>query len=576
MLKGKRMLLSILSAALILSPVYGSAQGKSAHQPDKPEPVKQEKPAAMVNENGNKLFDNLEKKLQEVGKQDKLPVIIQFDGSRVKGNAELALQEKVGKFSTKYKYSIIDGIAATMTREQIEKLDRIPFVKQVEYDEQVQAFMGTADYWFGTEKARTDFSVDGDGDGNPNSYSKDDMVIAVIDTGIDPNHVDLDEGKIIGWKDYVNGRTSPYDDQGHGTHVASIAAGEGEGNSNYHGVAPAAALVGVKVLDGNGSGSMSDVTAGIDWAVQNKDVYGIEVLNLSLGTSSSSDGTDSTSQAVNNAVDAGLVVTVAAGNSGPATYTVGSPAAADKALTVGAAADPGENGFFLAYFSSRGPTADDRIKPDIVAPGYNITAAQAGTTSSYVTYSGTSMATPFTAGTVALILDANPSLSPAQVKNHLYSTAHDWGPAGKDIDYGNGMLDGYEAIRSAGGFSGTGIELPNHFYEADSLPGSGYSDWYDIEVTDSSDPIAVTLIMPDWTSSWFGWSTSPDFDIYLYDPAGNVVAQSEDTKRQETISFNPSTTGTYRLEVYAYSDSGDYFFDLSAGANSLTQTADNQ
>ncbi|WP_054673398.1 S8 family serine peptidase [Calditerricola satsumensis] len=137
--------------------------------------------------------------------------------------------------------------------------------------------------------------MDGNRDGNPLSYSKNDVVVAVIDTGIDAGHVDLDGGKVIGWKDFVNNRTAPYDDNGHGTHVAGIIAGEGQADSRYKGVVPGAALVGVKVLNASGSGSMSTVTAAIDWCIQNKDVYGIRVLNLSLGTSGSSDGTDATS-----------------------------------------------------------------------------------------------------------------------------------------------------------------------------------------------------------------------------------------------------------------------------------------
>ncbi len=552
-----------MASMLIFAPINGSAQ-KPPHAPE-------QDAVEMTNKNGNKLFDNLELKLQKSADSDALPVIIQFDSANVNGKAIEALEQHIGEFQTKFEYIVIDGIAATLTKKQIEKLDKLPFIKQVEYDEEVHTFLGSANQWFGTSQARTDFNVTGDRNGSASSYSKDDVVVAIIDTGIDPNHVDLNNGKVIGWKDLVNNRTTAYDDQGHGTHVASITAGEGEANSQYKGVAPDAALVGVKVLDQNGSGSMSTVTAGIDWAVQNKDVYGIEIISLSLGTSGSSDGKDSTSVAVNNAVNAGLVVTVAAGNSGPKTKTIGSPGAAEKAITVGSAADLGEGGFFLSYFSSRGTTADGRIKPDIIAPGHNITAAKAGTTNSYVSYSGTSMATPFTAGTIALMLDANPSLTPTQVQNHLYSTAQDWGPTGKDIDYGNGRLDGYAAVKAAGGFTGTNIAVPSHYYKSGSLPGSTYNDWYDIEVNSTSYPIAVTFIMPNWTSSFF--STSPDYDIYLYNPAGAIVAQAEGTTRQETVTFTPTTTGTYKLKVYSYSGSGNYFFDVSAGASAITQTS---
>ncbi|MCF6094290.1 S8 family serine peptidase [Microaerobacter geothermalis] len=440
--KRKVMLSIFLVAVLFLSPVYGFAQGNQP-QPVKPKSVFEKPDVAMTNKNGNKLFDNLEEKLQGINEGDKLPVIVKFDRSQLKGKAADVLQQHIGIFQTKYEYSIIDGFAATLTKKQIEMLDKIPFINQVEYDGEVKASLATANQWFGTTKAKADFGLTGDGDGNVNSYSKNDIVIAVIDTGIDGNHKDLNNGKVIGWKDYVKGKTTPYDDNGHGTHVASIAAD----------------------------------------------------------------------------------------------------------------------------FSSRGYTADGRIKPDIAAPGYNITAAKANTTTGYITYSGTSMATPFTAGTVALMLDANPSQTPTQVKNNLYNTALDWGPTRKDIDYGNGRLDGYAAIKSAGGFSGTNIIVPNHFYKSGSLTGTGTSNGFNISVNNTGYPIAVTFIIPDWTSSFF--STYPDFDIYVYNPSGTLVASSEGTKRQETITFTPTTTGTYQLRVYSYNGSGSYFFDVSAGATSV-------
>lgn len=573
---GKAVVTWCMTAAMIAAPVLGYAEGVKHQNQSKPEPAGtlQKQIPEIQNKNGNKFFDNLEQKLDQAKSDEKLPVIIQFDTSKVNSNAANALQKRIGKFDVKYKYEIIDGVAATLTKKQIQQLENIPFVKVVEYDSEVQATMDTSDDWFGTSQARADFDVEGDLDGNPNSYSKDDVVVAVIDTGIDASHVDLNNGKVIGWKDYVRGQSTPYDDNGHGTHVSGIIAGEGDGNSRYEGVAPGAALVGIKVLDRNGSGSMSDVTAGIEWAVQNKDTYGIEVLNLSLGTSASSDGTDSTSQAINYAVDQGLVAVVAAGNSGPDTYTVGSPGAAEKAITVGAGADLGEGGYFLANFSSRGYTADNRIKPDIVAAGYNIMAPEANSTNGYVEYSGTSMATPFTAGAIALMLDNNSSLNPSQVEDHLFGTALDWGPSGKDIDYGHGFLDGYAAVASAGGDSGTNIERPDHFYGSESLPGSGYSDVFNLTVDDTSYPVAITMIMPDWTSSWF--YTDPDFDIYVYDPNGNQVAQSEGTQRQETISFTPTQTGTYQIEVYSYRGDGNYFFDVSAGGQGLSLAQDDR
>ncbi|MBS7607601.1 S8 family serine peptidase [Candidatus Bathyarchaeota archaeon] len=521
------------------------------------------KTSRFMDANRNKIFDSLESIMAGRGDDALIDVILLFKKEPTEDLLE-HLHAEVGMFKVKSKWTVVPGIAASLTSSQIRALTLLDDVIQVEYDAPVYACLNTATYWYGVQKARTDFGLDGDRDGSPTTYSKDDIVIAIIDTGIDPNHVDLDGGKIIGWKDFVNGKTTPYDDNGHGTHCASIAAGTGEGNSAYKGVAPGAALVGVKVLDASGSGTLSRVADGINWAVANKDIYGIEILSLSLGTSTSSDGTDTVSMACNNAVDQGLVVVVAAGNNGPKTYTVGSPGAAEKVITVGSIADVGHKGFFLNSWSSRGPTADGRIKPDVCAPGYLIMAAKAGTTSSYVEYSGTSMATPFVAGTVALMLDANPSLTPTQIKSIIATTSIDFGPSGKDIDYGWGRLDAYEAIKTAGGYSGTGIAVPSHFAFTEDLSRTGAYDLWKITVTTTSYPIAVTLIMPTWSSA-----TRPNFNIYLYNPSGSLIASSTGTTRQEIIAVTISVSGTYTLRVYSSSGSGTYYLDISAGASSV-------
>lgn len=551
----KKMSIIFLSLVLVLSTfTFGFAQNEKQNASFVDLPIQADK-------DHNKLFDNLEVEMDLVDENTRIPVIVMLneDFKAKKGEIE----QKIGFFEAKYEYNtVFKGFAAELTKGQIIALQKMPFVKQIEYDMPVNATMDTASNWFGVSKARTDFGVDGNMDGSLTTYSKNDAVIAVIDTGIDYTHVDLDGGKVIGWKDFVNNKTTPYDDNGHGTHVASIAAGSGDGNTNYRGVAYGAALVGVKVLDRRGSGSMSTVDAGIEWVVQNKDVYGIEVINLSLGTSGSSDGTDSTSVAVNNAVANGINVAVAAGNSGPARYTIGSPGAAASAITVGAMADVGEMGFDLASFSSRGPTADGRTKPDIAAPGYNITAAAKGTTNGYITYSGTSMATPYTAGVIALMIDANPSISTSSVKSTLMNTTQGWGPTGTDIDYGAGRLQAYDAVKAAGGFTGTGPTVPTHYYANGYLSGTGDYDNWTLNVTSTSNPVAVTLIIPNWVSSL--WGGTPDFDLYVYSPSGSLVGSSTGTTRQELVTFNPTVTGNYTIKVYSYSGSGDYFYDVSA------------
>src|SRR5205807_6685740 len=155
---------------------------------------------------------------------------------------------------------------------------------------------------------------------------------------------------------------------------------------------------------------------------------GIQVINLSLSGTGSSDGTDVMSLAIQACMDAGMVVCVAAGNYGPSSYTLPAAGASPDAITVGTMIDPGKGGFALWTTSGRGPTADGRIKPDLVAPGYQIMAAKAGTVTENVARSGSSMATPFVAGVCALMLEANPDLTPAEIKAILRRTAVDFGP----------------------------------------------------------------------------------------------------------------------------------------------------
>ncbi|GEM_PF-907876 len=504
----------------------------------------------------NKILDDLDKRIRKAKDEDSFPIVLLFNRPLSQIDFD-GLKRQLGDFKTDYKYPVINGVALTLDVKHIRDAAALGEVHHLEFDATARAVLNTAEPWSGVTKSRTDFGVNGNADGQP-TYSKNDIVIAVIDTGIYTGHVDLDGGKVIGWKDIVAGAASPYDDNGHGTHVASIIAGEGQANAAYAGVAPGAALVGIKVLNSAGSGSLSQVLAGVQWAIDNKTTYGIRIINLSLGLSGSSDGTDALSQMVNAAVSAGIVTVVAAGNEGPASRTIGSPGAAANVITVGSMADPGEGGFFLSYFSSRGPTADGRIKPDIASFGHGIMAAKSGTAGSYITMSGTSMATPFVAGVVALMENANPSLSPSAAKSMLTSAAVDWGPAGADIDYGAGRLDAYAAVKAAAGAaSGIPPVIPEHQYVSGSLAGTGSSNLYNVNVTYTSYPIAVTLVMPTWNAV--------DFDIYMYNPSGTRVAAAEGVTRQETISYQPSVAGTYKLEVRSYSGSGAYFADICAG-----------
>jgi len=244
--------------------------------------------------------------------------------------------------------------------------------------------------------------------------------VAVVDTGIDYEHPDF-SGRILAYTSFVGGDGK--DDHGHGTHVAGIIAGSGEASGGkYRGVAPEALLLSAKVLKADGSGMMSDVMAGIEWAVE----QGAKVINLSLGSPGPCDGTDALSAMCDAAVRAGVVVCAAAGNDGPAPGTIGSPGCAREVITVGASDDYDQ----VASFSSRGPTADGRVKPDILFPGVGIVSCRAGGTSMgnpvddfYTSASGTSMATPHASGVAALLLQAYPDLTPAQVKARMMDSA---------------------------------------------------------------------------------------------------------------------------------------------------------
>lgn len=465
-------------------------------------------------------------------------------------------QLKLDGLQVKHQYhEALYGFAAKVTREEILALKQMTEVESIGIDEVVKATVDNAGLWTGTTKVRDDYGLTGDGDGFEQRHTTRDVVIAIIDTGIDVNHKDL-KGKVLGWKDVVNDKPQPYDDNGHGTHVAGTATGAGAVSRNMRGVAPGAALVGVKVLDAEGSGSYSGVIAGVDWVVANRAKYNIRVLNMSLGSAESSDGLDALSRAVNGAVEAGIVVVVAAGNAGPDDYTVGSPGAAARALTICALRDVGENGWSLAPFSSRGPTADGRIKPDLCAPGVRISAAQAGTPDRFVAYSGTSMASPFAAGVVALMLEANPYLTPDEVRDLLIGTAQDWGKPGPDNDYGHGRINGYRAVQRILGLPGIGPTNPTHAVGRGTLQ-EGAEVWYKLQVTDIRTPLAATLLMTNTAEEFY------DFDLFLFDADGIELASSMDLGRQETINLKPPKVGTFYLKIEAYEGSGPFTVDVS-------------
>ncbi|QKY71406.1 S8 family peptidase [Lentibacillus sp. CBA3610] len=324
---------------------------------------------------------------------------------------------------------IINGIRGHLTPGMIKQVRNHEAIQRIYYDRAVSAFLDVADTQIGAENVREAHNLSGN-----------DVTIAVLDTGIHP-HDDLTtpENRITAFHDLINGETEPYDDNGHGTHCAGDAAGNGAlSNGEYQGPAPEASIVGVKVLDEMGGGSLSTIVEGIEWCIDNREAHNIRIISLSLGASAhESFRDDPLAIAAQEAWHSGIIVCAAAGNSGPAPATISTPAIDPFIITVGASADQDtvdRSDDEIAEYSSRGPTIDEFVKPDIYAPGTDIISLLAPDSAletqmaeqvideNYIQMSGTSMATPICAGVTALILEANPDLSPNDVKSILQMT----------------------------------------------------------------------------------------------------------------------------------------------------------
>jgi len=255
------------------------------------------------------------------------------------------------------------------------------------------------------------------------------VTIAIMDTGI-YHHSDFDN-RIIGFKDLVNNRIGIYDDNSHGTHVAGICAGNGRLSAGkYAGMAPGCNVVMIKILDDGGNGESCSITKGVEWILRNKNRYNIRLLNISVGTlpRTGSEEKSAIIDSVEEAWDNGIVVVAAAGNSGPGGYTITTPGISRKVITVGSSDDGLQDVFgrVKTNYSGRGPTMSCICKPDIVAPGMNITACNAmnmNDSKAYSIKSGTSMSTPIVTGALALLLEKHPDMGTRDVKMRIKDSA---------------------------------------------------------------------------------------------------------------------------------------------------------
>ena len=374
--------------------------------------------------------------------------------------------------------NVINAQVLTVPNSALKALAEHPAVAQVDLDRPIGKANYRTSLTTGARAVQRGWGLTGAGVG-----------VAVIDSGITSWHDDLTNytatlypygnQRVSAFVDFVNGLTSPYDDDGHGTHVAGIIAGNGHDSLGQKaGVAPDASLVSLKVLDGTGAGSVSNIIAAFDWILANHAQYNIRVVNISVGAAiHESYWTDPLTLAAKHVVDAGVVVVAAAGNMGknaagaPQYGGIAAPGNAPWVITVGASSTngtPNRADDTMAGFSSRGPTYKDwSAKPDLVAPGtgtvsladpesaFYTSKAQylvAGSTSTpftpYLSLSGTSMAAPVVTGTVALMMQANPALTPNMVKAILQYTAQPY-PGYDALTQGTGFLNTLGAVRLA-------------------------------------------------------------------------------------------------------------------------------
>jgi serine protease AprX len=374
----------------------------------------------------------------------------------------------------KHVLSIVGGVSARLKGVHVLKLTRDGDVDYVVKDQKLRAQFDPA---VDSVKAGSPGILEVDA---PRAWSQLGLTgrgvgVAVVDSGVYP-HPDL-AGRIVAAIDFTSLAPTvsniPLNDLGgHGTHVAGLIAGDGARSGGlYTGVAPNANIIDVRVIDGHGGSNVSIILRGLQWILANRATYNIKVVNMSLGaTPTGSYKSDLMATAAEILNFAGVAVVVSAGNSGPLPGTITTPGTDPYVITVGALDDNGTSlrtDDLMATFSSRGRTPFENLsKPDLVAPGRKMVSLRApgseldalfpdrqvtvlgSLSADYYRLSGTSMAAPVVAGTIALMFERNPNLSTAQLKNRLKSTATALS-FGSTLDRGAGLVNAYGAASSA-------------------------------------------------------------------------------------------------------------------------------
>ncbi|MCP4960968.1 MAG: S8 family serine peptidase [Actinomycetia bacterium] len=388
------------------------------------------------------------------------------------------------------------------------------------------------------------------------------VVVAVLDTGIRGTHEDL-VGVLVDGADFVSGSGSGLiPDHFHGSHVAGVV---GAATGNAKGIEAAAVGVGVmpvRVLDSSGSGSSTNVANGIIWAVDN----GADVINLSLGSTSNSTTVES---AIDYATANNVVVVAASGNSGNLGNPTMYPAALDSVLSVGAIDESKARADFSGYGNWL----------DVVAPGVSVLSLHNGGDSDYAYANGTSMASPHVSAAAALVLAANPSLDPSEVRATLMATAEDLGAAGDDDDFGAGLIDPEAAVTAALGGTGSGGSTA-----PDTGEGPGYAfvtsagrvitvGTADSQGSMEGQSLAQPVVTAASSDSGNGyWMAAGDGGIFSFGDAGYHGSTGDLTLQQPIVGMSPTPTGNgYWLVagdggIFSF---GDALFHGSTGGMSL-------
>ena len=434
--------------------------------------------ALAADDGAGKVDDSVATVLAATGGSDAVPVIVYTDPG-----AGQVVDEAVPSGVEITALPGFDAVAAYLTEAEIDALAASDLVDLIVADNPVFGFdyassMDVTNLAIGLDKVAAPAA------GGPSGAG---VGVAILDSGI-ATTTDLGSSRVVAWKDLVNKRKAPYDDAGHGTFVAGLIAGDGSASLpleqggyaavQFRGVAPAADVIGVKVLDSTGQGRASSVMAGVLWALAHRDQYNIRVLNLSIGSNPVAPSEfDPIAQAVELAWKNGITVVCAAGNEGEfGPGGILSPGNSPYVITVGAS-DTRQTASLdddaVTFYSSVGPTLwDEYAKPDLVAPGNRLISlrvkdsyidsefpqnlipvadyapdAPAGTEPAYLMLSGSSTSAPVGAGVAALMIGEDPSLSPDDVKVRMMDTA-DPLPGATRFQQGAGLIDAAAALAS--------------------------------------------------------------------------------------------------------------------------------